>query len=120
MRYTCFADRLMLHNHHALQQVAQLRQCDKCNVLCRSVEIAHIHQTLQQVALPTHIWRRHGLPGRPDGGKASLANMLHKPDTTLEQVRHSSYATYGALVESNVNYGCDSDVILHTWVAQPV
>ncbi|KAL0046525.1 hypothetical protein WJX82_002978 [Trebouxia sp. C0006] len=52
----------------------------------RSTEIAHIHQTLQQVALPTHIWRRHGLPGRPDGGKASLADMLHKPDTTLEQV----------------------------------
>ncbi|DBA68806.1 TPA: hypothetical protein ACH3X2_013419, partial [Trebouxia sp. C0005] len=51
----------------------------------RSTEIAHIHQTLQQVALPTHIWRRHGLPGRPDGGKASLADMLHKPDTTLEQ-----------------------------------
>ncbi|KAL0022338.1 hypothetical protein WJX77_001667 [Trebouxia sp. C0004] len=52
----------------------------------RSTEIAHIHQTLQQVALPTHTWRRHGLPGRSDGSKASLADMLHKPDTTLEQV----------------------------------
>ncbi len=73
--------------------------CFICNVLCRSTEIAHIHHTLQQVALPTHIWRRHGLPGRPDGGKASLADMLHKPDTTLEQVRRSSYAAYGALNE---------------------
>ena len=80
--------------------------CLDCDVLCRSTEIAHSHQTLQQVALPTHIWRRHGLPGRSDGGKASLADMLHKPDTTLEQVRHSRYAAYSALNESNVKYRC--------------
>ncbi|KAA6418189.1 MAG: tRNA uridine 5-carboxymethylaminomethyl modification [Trebouxia sp. A1-2] len=65
----------------------------------RSTEIAHIHQTLQQVALPTHIWRRHGLPGRPDGGKASLADMLHKPDTTLEQV--------SAIAIQEQTAGCD-------------
>ena len=55
-------------------------------VFCRSAEIAQTHNMLEQVALPSHVWRRHGLHGRPDGAKASLAEMLHKPDATLEQV----------------------------------
>ena len=83
--------------------------CLDCNVLCRSTEISQIHHTLHEVALPTHIWRRHGLPGRPDGGKASLADMLHKPNTILEQVRHFKTidsAASDALNESNMDYGC--------------
>lgn len=52
----------------------------------RSTEIAQTQGLLQQVTLPSNIWRRHGLPGRPDGAKVTLAEMLHKPDVTLEQV----------------------------------
>lgn len=52
----------------------------------RSAEIAETQTMLQEVTLPSHVWRRHGLPGRPDGGRASLGDMLHKPEVTLDQV----------------------------------
>ena len=52
----------------------------------RSFEIAETQTLLQEVTLPSHIWRRHGLPGRPDGSRACLGDMLHKPEVTLEQV----------------------------------
>ena len=55
-------------------------------VTVRSGEIAETQALLQDVALPSHIWRRHGLPGKSDGGKASLGDMLHKADVPLEQV----------------------------------
>lgn len=52
----------------------------------RSAEVAETQTLLQEVALPSHVWRRHSLPGKSDGGRTSLGDMLHKPNVTLEQV----------------------------------
>ncbi|KAL3155735.1 hypothetical protein ABBQ32_012755 [Trebouxia sp. C0010 RCD-2024] len=52
----------------------------------RSVDIAEAQTMLEETALSSHAWRRHGLPGRPDGSRASLGDMLHRPEVTLDQV----------------------------------
>lgn len=68
--------------HDTSQQTAVSTGC----VGARSAEIAEAQTLLQEVTLPSHVWRRHGLPGRPDGTRASLGDMLHKPEVTLDQV----------------------------------
>lgn len=61
--------------------------CECCvNVDYRSVDIAEAQTMLEETALSSHAWRRHGLPGRPDGSRASLGDMLHRPEVTLDQV----------------------------------
>lgn len=65
------------------------------NLYARSAEIAEVESMLQGTALSSQAWRRQGLAGRPDGASASLGDMLHRPEVTLEQVPAPTLAPLG-------------------------
>ena len=67
-----------------LKRKSSLTTC--VHVDARSAEIGEAQTMLDETALPSHVWRRHGLPGRPDGGRATMGDLLHRPEVTLDQV----------------------------------
>ena len=66
---------------------------------CRSSQIAATEDMLQSTKLTSHVWRRHNLPARTDGSRVSMAEMLLKPDVTLQQVHAAQRCTHMTVVK---------------------
>lgn len=94
---------LCVHLHarqHEAPSALMLLTCQQCNQrtlqecsgsmpafsACSSSQITATEDMLQNTKLTSHVWRRHNLPAKSDGSRLSMADMLLKPDVTLQQV----------------------------------
>ncbi|KAK9820091.1 hypothetical protein WJX72_006034 [[Myrmecia] bisecta] len=57
---------------------------------CREVE--DVAEVLERVRLPASAWRQQGIQAAEDGGWLSAANMLVRPNMTLEQIARAAEA----------------------------